>query len=121
VNLNSMSIAELSKLQDQLDSILRTKVADERQTLKTKLDRLSQFSTSVSHPKGLRLGTRGPVAPKYRNPENPSETWAGRGLKPRWLVAAMKGGKKLEHFSIAQTTKQATRNAPKKTRRVKKR
>jgi H-NS histone family len=29
----------------------------------------------------------GPVAPKYRNPENPSEAWAGRGLKPRWLTA----------------------------------
>jgi DNA-binding protein H-NS len=120
VNLNSMSIAELSKLQDQLDSILRTKVADERQTLKTKLDRLSRFSTSMLHPKGLRLGARGPVAPKYRNPENPSETWAGRGLKPRWLVAAMRGGKKLEHFSIAQTAKHATKSAPKKTRRVKK-
>jgi hypothetical protein len=33
---------------------------------------------------------RGPVAPKYRNPENPSETWAGRGLTPRWLAAAIK-------------------------------
>ena len=29
------------------------------------------------------------------------ETWAGRGLKPRWLTAAIKGGKKLEDFSIA--------------------
>jgi DNA-binding protein H-NS len=121
VNLNSMSIAELSKLQDQLDSILRTKVADERQSLKTKLDGLSRFSTSMLHPKGLRPGARGPVAPKYRNPENPSETWAGRGLKPRWLVAAMRGGKKLEHFSIAQTARHATKTAPKKTRRVKKR
>jgi hypothetical protein len=28
----------------------------------------------------MRGGTRGKVAPKYRNPDNPSETWAGRGL-----------------------------------------
>jgi hypothetical protein len=28
----------------------------------------------------------GAVAPKYRNPENPAETFAGRGLKPRWLT-----------------------------------
>jgi len=40
------------------------------------------------------------VAPKYRNPESPGETWAGRGLKPRWLAAAIKGGKKLEDFAI---------------------
>lgn len=41
------------------------------------------------------------VAPKYRNPANPAETWAGRGKHPRWLanlIAA--GGKKLEDFLI---------------------
>jgi DNA-binding protein H-NS len=114
-----MSIDKLSKLKDQIDGILRTKVADQRQTLKSELDRLSRFSTSPTQPKGLRLGARGPVAPKYRNPENPDETWAGRGLKPRWLVAAMKGGRKLEHFSIAQTAKQATKRAPRKARRAK--
>ena len=40
------------------------------------------------------------VKPKYRNPADRSETWTGRGLKPRWMVAAMKGGKKLEDFAI---------------------
>jgi DNA-binding protein H-NS len=121
VNLKSMSTDKLSKLKDQVDSLLRAKVAEQRQALQAELDKLSRFSTSALHPKGSRLGARGPVAPKYRNPENPSETWAGRGLKPRWLVAAMKGGRKLEHFSIAQTAKQATKRAPKKARRAKKR
>ncbi|MGE4079451.1 MAG: H-NS family nucleoid-associated regulatory protein [Reyranella sp.] len=40
------------------------------------------------------------MKPKYRNPANRSETWTGRGLKPKWMVAAMKGGKKLEDFAI---------------------
>jgi DNA-binding protein H-NS len=119
VNLKSMSIDKLSKLKDQIDSALRSKVADHRQTLKAELDRLTRFSASPSHSKGPRVGPRGPVAPKYRNPDNPSETWAGRGLKPRWLVAAMRGGKKLEHFSIAQTAKQATKRTPRKARRAK--
>ena len=121
MNLKLMSIDKLSKLKGQVESILRTKVADQRRTLQAELGKLSRFSTSPLHHKGLRPGARGPVAPKYRNPENPTETWAGRGLKPRWLVAAMRGGKKLEHFSIAQTAKQATKKAPKKVRRVKKR
>jgi DNA-binding protein H-NS len=30
----------------------------------------------------------------------PSETWAGRGKTPRWLVAALKTGRKLEEFEI---------------------
>jgi H-NS histone family len=50
---------------------------------------------------------RGAVAPKYRNPENPAETWAGRGLRPWWLVAAIKGGKKLEDFTIGDATRRS--------------
>ena len=119
MNLKSMSIDKLSKLKDQVDTILHTKVADERRTLQADLAKLSRFSTSQLRSKGL--GVRGPVAPKYRNPENPSETWAGRGLTPRWLAAAIKAGKKLEHFSIAQTSKQAAKKGPQKARGAKKR
>ncbi len=39
------------------------------------------------------------VAAKYRNPAT-GDTWSGRGLKPRWLVAAMAGGKTLADFAI---------------------
>jgi DNA-binding protein H-NS len=42
----------------------------------------------------------GKVAPKYRNPSNPAETWAGRGQPPRWLAAELKTGKTLEDFLI---------------------
>ena len=41
------------------------------------------------------------LEPKYRNPANKQETWSGRGLKPKWLMAAMKQtGKKIEYFAI---------------------
>ena len=36
------------------------------------------------------------VAPKYRNPANKQETWTGRGRQPKWVVALLKAGKKLE-------------------------
>ena len=36
---------------------------------------------------------KGSVAPKYRDPKNPDNTWTGRGRMPRWMVAATKGGK----------------------------
>lgn len=39
------------------------------------------------------------VAAKYRNPAT-GDTWSGRGLKPRWLVAAMASGKTLADFAI---------------------
>lgn len=40
------------------------------------------------------------VAPKYRNPANPKETWTGRGKQPRWLAEQVKKGKKVEEFLI---------------------
>jgi DNA-binding protein H-NS len=117
VNLKSMSLDKLSKLKVQVDATLHTKVADQRRTLEAELAKLARLSTSQLRSKGP--GVRGPVAPKYRNPKNPSETWAGRGLKPRWLAAAIKAGKKLEHFSITQTAKQMTKRTPRKARRAK--
>jgi DNA-binding protein H-NS len=43
----------------------------------------------------------GKVAPKYRNPENPKETWSGRGMQPRWLAEQVKRGKSAADFLIS--------------------
>ena len=40
---------------------------------------------------------RGPVAIKYRNSQNDSETWTGRGRRPRWIV---KAGGDIERFRV---------------------
>lgn len=47
--------------------------------------------------KGRSLGK---VAPKYRNPANPKDTWAGRGKQPKWLAAETAKGRALEEFLI---------------------
>jgi DNA-binding protein H-NS len=97
-SFKTMSIDKLVKLRDQVDAVLNAKIAEERRTVEHRLGRLDRLAASGSRMKGR--GLRGAVAPKYRNPENPAETWAGRGLKPRWLETAIKSGKKLEDFSI---------------------
>ena len=43
------------------------------------------------------------VPAKYR--DKAGNAWAGRGAKPRWLVAAIKEGKKLEDFAIEKTAR----------------
>jgi DNA-binding protein H-NS len=43
---------------------------------------------------------RQPVQPKYRNPDNPAETWTGRGHRPRWLEAQLAAGKTLADLEI---------------------
>jgi DNA-binding protein H-NS len=40
------------------------------------------------------------IKPKYRNPANKSETWAGRGREPKWFTAAIKAGKTREQLTI---------------------
>lgn len=44
----------------------------------------------------------GKVAPKYRNPGNPDETWTGRGKQPRWLAELTGKGAKVEDFLITK-------------------
>jgi DNA-binding protein H-NS len=100
MNLNKMSVDGLLKLKEEVDAILNSKVAEERRAVQDKLNMLDRLAGGGSRAKGVGRGVRGPVAPKYRNPDDPSETWAGRGLKPRWLQAALKSGKKLEDLSV---------------------
>jgi DNA-binding protein H-NS len=116
MNLKSMSIDKLSKLSEQVAAALNAKVIEERRTVQDQLSKLDRLAAGGPRGKGVRGGLRGAVAPKYRNPENPGETWAGRGLRPLWLAAALKTGKKLEDFSITAPVKRG-RAVPKKARR----
>jgi DNA-binding protein H-NS len=121
MNLKSMSLDQLVNLQDQVNSTLSAKVADQRRTLESELSKISRFQVGGARTKSGRGGVKGSsVAPKYRNPENASETWAGRGLKPRWLTTAIKSGKKQEDFLIAGASSSAKANGRKKARKARK-
>jgi DNA-binding protein H-NS len=55
--------------------------------------------------RSAKLNGKGPakkikLKPKYRNPAKKSETWAGRGLRPKWVVELVKQGKKLNDFAV---------------------
>jgi DNA-binding protein H-NS len=104
-NIKSLSIDKLCLLRDQVDAAIGAKITEERRTMHDRLGRLDRLVGTGARAKGVGRGLRAPVPPKYSNPENPAQTWAGRGLKPRWLVAAMKSGKKLEYFAIAAQKK----------------
>ena len=47
--------------------------------------------------RGLIEGT----GPRYRNPDNPAETWSGKGKRPGWVEAALGKGKPLESLEIS--------------------
>jgi DNA-binding protein H-NS len=97
--LKSMSVAKLQDLRNQVDAAITQKIRARRSELEMELSALARHAPEGLHGKA-RGGPRGPVPPKYRNPKDPSQTWAGRGLQPRWLKDAIKSGKKLESFLI---------------------
>jgi DNA-binding protein H-NS len=103
-NLASMSVDALLKLRGDLDAVLRQRANE----LNLQLSRLSR--DVVGKQRGRRASSmRGrKVAPKYRDPAT-GETWAGRGARPRWLVARLKTGKKPQDFLIEKKARKAKR------------
>lgn len=39
-------------------------------------------------------------APKYRNPNDPDQTWTGKGRKPNWVNDALAAGKNMDDLKI---------------------
>jgi DNA-binding protein H-NS len=116
--LKSMSIAKLQDLKSKVDAAIAEKTKTRRQELETELSKLTSYVGGGRGRPAGRGGPRGSVAPKYRNPDKPAETWAGRGLRPRWLTAALKGGKKLEDFAIGGAVKKSAVKTAKRGRKT---
>ena len=106
--LTNMAFAELVQLRDEVQSALNGKIELERQGLQAKLAEIAKLQNrskleSAGDGRVVRNGRRHPakgkkVAPKYRGPNG--ETWAGRGLTPRWLAELEAKGKKRDAFLI---------------------
>lgn len=100
-NLEKYTFAELAEMRTEIDSLIEQKKAEEKASLKAKLADLAKAQGFELDEVMGRRGKRGIVAPKYRDPENPANTWTGRGRMPRWMVAATKKrGVKKEDFLI---------------------
>jgi DNA-binding protein H-NS len=100
-----MSIDELWSLHEELATALAERLTSEKDLLEARLRQLSQQSSNERQPKVIvPSGKRRPypaVVPKYRNPDDPAETWSGRGKRPRWLAALLKSGKQIDDFRIS--------------------
>jgi DNA-binding protein H-NS len=99
----SMSIDELWTLHEKIAATLSRKLAAEKTRLEKRLHQLKQ-GVELFKGNNKNVGhARRPyprVFPKFKNPAQPSETWAGRGKQPRWLTAQLRSGKKLDDFRI---------------------
>jgi DNA-binding protein H-NS len=108
-DLKSMSVDELWSLHKEVDSILTNKLKIEKARLEQRMQKLAPGVTSTKNAHARRPYPQ--VFPKYRNPAQPDETWAGRGKTPRWLTAKLRSGKKLDDFRIMPSSDRARRSA----------
>ena len=94
INLKSLSADELSKLISSARSQLEQSRSQQVGEVRSKIEALLKaagLTLAEVFPRQVGKGkSKGSVAAKYRNPEDPSQTWSGRGKRPRWLVAALK-------------------------------
>ena len=112
MKLASLSLNELEAIQKKVNREIqkRRSKAQEEGLKKIKLI-AAEYGLTNNELKGItsskRTTTRkkiaekrGPVAPKYRDPNNAENTWTGRGRKPKWVEAFLSGGGRLEQITI---------------------
>lgn len=106
-NLSRMNVESLMDLRDQVDQRLR----QHRGELQEQMEKIASLSG-----KRVARGRRGgggamrgrKVPPKYRGPSG--ETWAGRGVRPRWMMEQLKKGKKIDDFLIDKSARKRRKN-----------
>jgi DNA-binding protein H-NS len=102
VDLNTASLKELKELQAQVVKAIAS--FEDRKKLET-LARLRELARS----EGFQLEEltsmtatrkRAPSAVTFANPADASDTWSGRGRKPRWFIEAIASGKSRDDLLV---------------------
>ena len=105
-DISALSVEELKRLQVEAEALI---VSKKDQAIEDAYDQIVAIADGLgfSIEELLELGeqkrkktTRKALEPRYRNKNNPADTWTGRGKQPRWLVAELEKGAKLEDFLI---------------------
>lgn len=101
--VETMTLKQIEQLEAQI-AVAKQRVEEEAKAeTKAKIDALleaSGLTLGDIYPALSRAKGRSKSLAKYRNPDDPAQTWTGRGRKPNWLVARLKKGQKLENFAI---------------------
>ena len=102
MDINSLSLEELKKLQKDVEKAINSFEERARKKAFAEADAIARqhgFTIEQLLDKSAKP-QRPAVAPKYANPNDKSQTWTGRGRKPRWVVEALSSGKALEDLAI---------------------
>lgn len=91
--LEVMPVNMLWALRERIDATLVSRLLLEKNKLEQRIAQLSGAQHKFRRPYPQ-------VHPKYFNPENPSQTWSGRGLRPHWFTAQIGKGYSADDLRI---------------------
>jgi len=102
MDLNTMSLDELKKLKKDVGKAIDSYEDRARKAALADVDAIArQHGYTIDQLVGkVAVKGRAPVPPKYANPADKSQTWSGRGRKPKWVVEALDNGKSLDDLKI---------------------
>jgi DNA-binding protein H-NS len=94
-------LAKKAELEKQIEDTRRQEKSDAIAQVRALMAEhgLTAADLSMRGKSSAKGNTGRKVAPKYRDPAT-GDTWSGRGLQPKWLRAALAGGKKLTDFAL---------------------
>ncbi len=103
INVDKLQLKELLELEGRVKKAIV--IAREREKGEVRQEMMAlaaKRGLSIAEILGNGRGSAkgGKVAVKYRNPENMDDTWTGRGRQPKWLVAALKKGARINDFAL---------------------
>lgn len=106
LDMDALSVDDLWRLYEEIGQVLSVRLTREKRELEKRLAQLRREQERQETEPAVATGSRERrkyprVYPKYRNPNEPSETWSGRGKQPRWLKAALQTGRSIEEFVIS--------------------
>jgi DNA-binding protein H-NS len=98
-NLSDL-LAQKAALEKQIADVQREQRSDAINQVKALMAEYGLTLADIgSKPAAAPKKAVSKVAAKYRNPAT-GDTWSGRGLKPKWLTAALAGGASLADFAL---------------------
>ncbi len=102
INLNTFTLKDLRDLQSQVAKALSSFEDRKKKAALVEIEELARAKgfTLAELTGGTVVRKRAPATAKYANPADKSDTWSGRGRKPRWFEAALKAGKRPEDLTI---------------------